>query len=93
MLNLKRERTVGLGLQQHDFDRRAVFGVTDMRTPVLRNLTADRFVREADNKNVEYLEAALDEIRQDYGSLQRYVQDIGGLDAERRQRLQALLLE
>lgn len=41
----------------------------------------------------EYLEAALDEIRQDYGSLQRYVQDIGGLDAERRQRLQALLLE
>ena len=41
----------------------------------------------------EYIEAALDEVRWTHGSLDRYLQVVGGLDDERRVHLQALLLE
>jgi protein tyrosine/serine phosphatase len=40
----------------------------------------------------EYIEAALDEIRRTHGSLERYLQLVGGLDPSRRARLQAMLL-
>jgi len=41
----------------------------------------------------EYLQAALDIIHEDYGSVDAYLSSALGLDAERRARLQALLLD
>lgn len=74
-------------------DESIATATAEMLASYLGASPAPAVVRVMAGVEADYLEAALEGVRADFGSVDRYLETAGGLDRDRRRRLHELLLD